>query len=131
MSSASERPLDTELRASGVNLSYSDLRLIAEGKHAEFMQRARLRVRRSHYRTGMYLGFQAVLIVWVLSLYSRGPSALSTVIVVWAVLAATMFAVVLWAWPIRRRALASALARLERDVAERSQDGKTGECGPA
>jgi len=40
------------------------------------------------------------------------------------VLLATMFAVKLWLWSRRWRALASALTRLERDVAERSQDGE-------
>ena len=121
MSGASEHPLDAELRD---YLSHSDLRLMAEGKHAEFLQRARLRVRRSHYCTGLSVGVWVVMIVWVLSLYSRGPSELWAVIVVWALLAATMFAVKLWLWSRRRRALASALTRLERDVAERSQDGE-------
>ena len=119
MSGASEHPLDAELRD---YLSHSDLRLMAEGKHAEFLQRARLRVRRSLYFHGVRSGLLAVLIFYVLSqLAPRWPSAL---IVVWAVLVAPILAVSLWAWARRRRALTSALARLERDVAEWSQCGE-------
>ena len=118
MSGASEHPLDAELRD---YLSHSDLRLMAEGKHAEFLQRARLRVRRSHYLTGLSVVPWAVLIVGVLSLYSRVPSALLAVIVVLAVLLATMFAVKLWLWSRRWRALfdgdSAALARLAEDHA--------------
>jgi hypothetical protein len=108
MSGASEHPLDAELRD---YLSHSDLRLMAEGKHAEFLQRAqRLRVRRSHYLTGLSVVPWAVLLVWVLRLYSRVPSAPLAVVVL-AVLLATMFAVKLWLCPgagepSRRRSLA-------------------------
>ena len=109
---------------SGVSLSYSDLRLIAEGKHAEVLQRAWRRVQRGHYFHNLMLWLQAVLIFYYLSQFSPWPPAIKALFVFWAVGVATMFAADLWTWPIRRRAFASALARLERDVTERSQDGK-------
>jgi hypothetical protein len=125
MSSATECRLDTELRVSGVSLSYSDLRLIADGKHAEVLPRAWRRVQRRRYVHNLMLGLQAVLILYYwLSQHSPWPPAIKALFVVWAVGVATLFAADLWSWPIRRRAFASALARLERDVAERSQDGE-------
>ena len=101
--------------------SYADSRLIAEGKHAEFLQRARRRVQREYYFHGLMQGSQGVLIFYWLSQFSRWHSVAH---IVWACLAATMLALDLWVWPRRRRALESALARLERDVAERSQHGE-------
>jgi hypothetical protein len=113
MSARLEHPLDAELRD---YLSHSDLRLMAEGKNTpSSAARTTSRPTKSlpHRPVG---GAWAVLIVMGAPLYSRVPSAPLAVVVL-AVLLATN---------VRRQAvvvvqalasLASALTRLERDVA--------------
>ena len=103
--------------------SYADSRLIADGNFADYVARARDAIQRQHYFHGLLQGSQAVLILYWLSSYSRSPSAY---VAVWAVVSATTLGVDLWWWRKRRRALAVALAHLERDLTEHGSDAEVG-----
>jgi hypothetical protein len=116
-------PLYETFRLVGIG-NYTELRLIAEGKYPELIERARRQVQRQHYFHGLMQGSGAGLVFyWLSELVRSHPTMPVSYSVAWAVICSTTLVFDLWRWPKRRRELQLALARLERDVPSGRSDG--------
>lgn len=95
--------------------SFEDSQLIADGNYVQLLERLRTAALSEHYFHGWLHGGTAVFILYWGRELSRATSAYN---LAWLLVTATVLGANLWTWRKRKRALRSALSRLECDLAE-------------